>query len=68
MKIKKISLSEIKNALNKDEMKKVVGGCSNPCNVMCLVSSPGYCNEIGCGPTCHNEGQAAGGAWGVCSL
>lgn len=36
MKTKKISLSEIRNVLNKDELKKVIGGCGPKCPDDCF--------------------------------
>jgi len=52
MKIKKISLAEIKNVLNRDEMKKLIGGCGGKCSMQCYYQQ--YFNPCsdyqGCGP------------------
>jgi len=64
MKSKKLSLSEIKNVLNRDEMKKVIGGCGNPCTYTCSVGGFDTCIFFGpnCGPCVIWDGET-----GYCS-
>jgi len=64
MKSKKISLSEIRSVLNRDEMKKVIGGCGDPCaQAACLVGQINPCQAYGPSCQCISE---LGGESGQC--
>jgi len=66
MKSKKISLAEIKNVLNRDELKRVIGGCGNPCAVPCVEDPDNdVCFQYGfnCSPCVGNFGP---GTFGYC--
>jgi len=60
--MKKISLKSIQNALNRDEMKQVKGGCGLTCSssgTACFRYGSG--SDICCGQCVYHWGD-----WGLC--